>query len=309
MSSDPFSSLILGVIVGGGLCVYGFGAFLAKAVSIRARLVWASITSIAVVGFTFEMQQNAIVSSTVLALILLPVLLSDRVWISSVFRVVSQFLQSPTARWAMPFTFGTIVAAGAIIQYERRQLASNDREMLLMARLSGAPELVISNEQYLLTDSGTRINAHLPVESVVQDMKIEDERALLHDMHVTMHIIQHEPANDDSNCHGWVFTGGKYWILGKSVDPILEQNHYEPTTSPQPGDLVVYRNDAKVSHTAIVRYVTDGMPVLVEGKWGALGVYLHAVEESCYGRNFMFYRSPRKGHQLTETLPPMLSNS
>ncbi len=309
MSSDPFSSLILGVIVGGGLCVYGFGAFLAKAVSIRARLVWASITSIAVVGFTFEMQQNAIVSSTVLALILLPVLLSDRVWISSVFRVVSQLLQSPTARWAMPFTFGTIVAAGAIIQYERRQLASNDREMLLMARLSGAPELVISNEQYLLTDSGTRINAHLPVESVVQDMKIEDERALLHDMHVTMHIIQHEPANDDSNCHGWVFTGGKYWILGKSVDPILEQNHYEPTTSPQPGDLVVYRNDAKVSHTAIVRYVTDGMPVLVEGKWGALGVYLHAVEESCYGRNYMFYRSPRKGHQLTETLPPTLTNS
>ncbi len=309
MSSDPFSSLILGVIVGGGLCVYGFGAFLAKAVSIRARLVWASITSIAVVGFTFEMQQNAIVSSTVLALILLPVLLSDRVWISSVFRVVSQLLQSPTARWAMPFTFGTIVAAGAIIQYERRQLASNDREMLLMARLSGAPELVISNERYLLTDSGTRINAHLPVESVVQDMKIEDERALLHDMHVTMHIIQHEPANDDSNCHGWVFTGGKYWILGKSVDPILEQNHYEPTTSPQPGDLVVYRNDAKVSHTAIVRYVTDGMPVLVEGKWGALGVYLHAVEESCYGRNYMFYRSPRKGHQLTETLPPTLTNS
>ena len=64
-----------------------------------------------------------------------------------------------------------------------------------------------------------------------------------------------------------------------------------------------------MAHTAIVRYVSEGMPVLVEGKWGALGVYLHAVEESCYGRNYMFYRSSRKGHQLTETLPPVLSNS
>lgn len=308
MSSDPFSSLILGVIVGGGLCVYGLGAFLSKAVSIRARLVWTAITVIAVAGLTFEMKQNALVSSLSLAFILLPTLLSDRAWISRVFRVVSQFLQSSTARWVMPLSFGAIVVGGAMFQYERRQIASNERDIQMMERLNGTPELVISNERFLLTDSGNRIEAHLPAD-LVQDLKSEEERELLQDMHVSMHIIQHEPANDDSNCHGWVFTGGRYWVLGRSVDPILKQNNYEPTKSPRPGDLVVYRNDAKVAHTAIVRYVTEGMPVLVEGKWGALGVYLHAVEESCYGRNYMFYRSPRKGHQLTETLPPTLTNS
>ena len=308
MSSDPVNSLILGVIVGGGLCVYSLGAFLAKAVSIRARLAWAALTVIAVAGLTFEMNQNVLVSSLSLAFILLPTLLSDRAWISRGFRLISQFLQSPMARWVMPLSFGAIVVGGAMFQYERRQISSNERDMLIMERFNGTPELVLSNERFLLTDSGNRIEAHLPVD-LVQDMKMEEERELLQDMHISMHIIQHEPANDDSNCHGWVFTGGRYWVLGRSVDSILQQNNYEPTKSPRPGDLVVYRNDAKVAHTAIVRYVTDGMPVLIEGKWGALGVYLHSVDQSCYGRNYMFYRSPRQGHQLNETLPPTLVNS
>ena len=308
MSSDPFSSLILGVIMGGGLCVYGLGAFLTKAVSIRGRLAWAAMILIAVASLTIEMKQDALVSSLSLAFILLPTLLSDRAWISRVFRAVSQFLQSPTVRWVMPLSFGAIVVGGAVVHYERSQIASNERDIQMLERLSGTPELAISNDRFLLTDSGNRIEAHLPVE-LVQEMKSEEERQLLQDMHVSMHIIQHEPANDDSNCHGWVFTGGKYWVLGRSVESILQQNKYEPTKSPRPGDLVVYRNDAKVAHTAIVRYVTEGMPVLVEGKWGALGVYLHAVEESCYGRNYTFYRSPRKGHLLTETLPPTLVNS
>ncbi len=308
MSSDPFSSLILGVIVGGGLCVYGLGAFLAKTVSIRTRLAWVAFTVIAVAGLTFEMKQNVLVSSLSLAFILLPTLLSDRAWISRVFRVISRFLQSQAARWVMPLSFGAIVVGGALFQYERRQIASNERDIQMMERLTGTPELAISNERFLLTDSGNRIEAHLPVD-LVQDMKSEEERALLQDMHVSMHIIQHEPANDVSNCHGWVFTGGRYWVLGRSIDSILQQNNYEPTKSPRPGDLVVYRNDAKVSHTAIVRYVTDGMPVLVEGKWGALGVYLHAVDQSCYGRNYNFYRSPRIGHKLNETLPlPSISS-
>lgn len=69
-------------------------------------------------------------------------------------------------------------------------------------------------------------------------------------------------------------------------------------TDPHPGDLVVYRHGDAVCHTALVRYVTENQPVLVEGKWGCTGVYLHPVEKSIYGDDYRFYRSNRKGHLL-----------
>lgn len=307
MSKDPFDGLIFGLIVGGGLLVYGLGTLLAKRLSINGRVAFAAIIATGAGGIAVCCQQNGFAISMVVGCILLFTILTDRVWVGNFLRFVGGFMKSTTARWVLPLACGVIVCVGAILQYDRKQNEVNDRDLKSMERLTGTPELVTADEQYLLTDAGTRIEVQIPADT--QELNGIEESELLQDMHVTMRIIQHEAASDDSNCHGWVFTGGKYWVLGKSVETILQQNQYEATKSPRPGDLVIYRNEAKVAHTAIVRYVTEGMPVLVEGKWGALGVYLHAVEESCYGRNYMFYRSPRKGHQLAETHPPVLANS
>ena len=79
---------------------------------------------------------------------------------------------------------------------------------------------------------------------------------------------------------------------------ILADNGYTPVTDPRPGDLAVYRQNGTVAHTAVVRYVTPGMPVLVEGKWGVAGVYLHPVDASPYGSEFTFYRVDRPTHVL-----------
>ncbi len=307
MSNDPFDSLIFSVIVGGSLLVYGLATLLAKRLTIHGRIALAAIIATGAGGIAVGSQQNGILCGALVGCILLFPILSDRVWLGSLLRIVGGFMKSATARWVLPLACGVIVCVGSILQYDRKQTEANDRDLKSMERLTGTPDLVNAEERYLLTDAGTRIEVQIPVDT--QELNGIEERDLLQDMHVSMLIIQHEAASDDSNCHGWIFTGGKYWVLGKSVDTILEQNHYEPTKSPKPGDLVIYRNDAKVAHTAIVRYVTEGMPVLVEGKWGALGVYLHAVEESCYGRNYMFYRSLRKGHQLNEAPTPVLTHS
>jgi hypothetical protein len=96
-----------------------------------------------------------------------------------------------------------------------------------------------------------------------------------------------------------VFANGRYGINGTEVDTILTDNGYQPVTAPRPGDLAIYRHpDGKPSHTALVRYVSEDQPVLVEGKWGWMGVYLHAVDQSIYGTEFRYYRSPRAGHLL-----------
>jgi hypothetical protein len=38
--------------------------------------------------------------------------------------------------------------------------------------------------------------------------------------------------------------------------------------------------------------------VIVEGKWGTMGVFSHAVDKSCYGTDYKYYRSGRPGHIL-----------
>ncbi len=83
------------------------------------------------------------------------------------------------------------------------------------------------------------------------------------------------------------------------MELILRENGYRQVSDPRPGDLVVYRGQGRtVAHTAVVRYVSDGQPVLVESKWGELGVFLHAADKSVYGTAYTFHRSARRGHLL-----------
>lgn len=115
--------------------------------------------------------------------------------------------------------------------------------------------------------------------------------------------VIHLPAGwQNSNCHGWVFTGGQFWVSSDQVDTILKDNQYFPVTEPQPGDLAVYREPeaGKVSHTGIVRYLSNGNKlILVESKWGNLGRFLHPHGTHCYGQDeCTFYRSARAGHRL-----------
>ncbi len=102
-----------------------------------------------------------------------------------------------------------------------------------------------------------------------------------------------------SNCHGWVFTGGAHWLSSTDVESILRDNGYRLATSPRPGDLVVYRREKEIIHTGVVRAVGQGIPVLVESKWGDLGVFVHTADEHPYGdAPPTYYRSPREGHLL-----------
>ena len=64
-----------------------------------------------------------------------------------------------------------------------------------------------------------------------------------------------------------------------------------------------YIQKATPVHTAVVRYVTPGQPVLVEGNWGWMGVFVDEAAKSPYGVGFTYYRTPRPTHQLALTGP------
>lgn len=102
-----------------------------------------------------------------------------------------------------------------------------------------------------------------------------------------------------ANCHGWVFTGGRYFVDGRDVDAILSNNCYETVVEPLVDDLVVWRDSDQLPvHTGIVKATGLEGFVLVESKWGHMGRYLHEPQTAAYPENFSFYRSPRTGHRL-----------
>jgi hypothetical protein len=107
------------------------------------------------------------------------------------------------------------------------------------------------------------------------------------------------PPDPQANCHGWVFTGGRFLIKGDDVQQILDDNGYLRIADPESGDLVVYRDtEGWITHTGIVRGILDDATIIVESKWGVEGTYLHAPEAQPFSQVFDFYRSPRNGHLL-----------
>jgi hypothetical protein len=69
----------------------------------------------------------------------------------------------------------------------------------------------------------------------------------------------------DTNCHGYTFADGEFWIEPNQVDSILCGDNYENVDSPQVGDIVIYRDKTgEAVHSAKVVSVSD-TSVEVEG--------------------------------------------
>jgi hypothetical protein len=114
-------------------------------------------------------------------------------------------------------------------------------------------------------------------------------------------LIRSAPADETYNCYGWVFAGGAYWIRDCDVPLILEDNRYREVAAPQPGDLIIYRDDdGNVTHCGIVRAAGPDQPVLIESKWREMGRFIHRPEDCTYARGqYTYYHTDRPGHLLT----------
>jgi hypothetical protein len=143
------------------------------------------------------------------------------------------------------------------------------------------------------TDAGRLLEVKAPVRAAsVQEIAAANKRT-------TLDTISTNGAGVDYNCHGWVFAGGRYWIGGKQVQTILDDNGYFPVDCPEAGDIIVYRNRSNdVLHTGLVR-VADEWGILIESKWGSRGRYVHTPENQGYSLEYTYYRSARGGHLLS----------
>ncbi len=194
----------------------------------------------------------------------------------------------PATGWGMLGVLGLLTAVGAGEVYAAQERAAVEEGMRELG--IGGPDLVFRVTPILVvTDRGTTF--------VMRELVPDGEEAGEEAGGDPAPAHRHEGP---TNCHGWVFTGGRFWLDVRVVEQVLRDNGYEPVEVPRVGDLVIYRGPGgEIVHSAVVRFADPGRPVLVEGKWGGDEVHLHPVDQSMYGTDFTYYHSPRPGHTLT----------
>jgi hypothetical protein len=224
------------------------------------------------------------------------VLLASRRFTAGVAAVVAA-ARRPAVSSVLLATLGLGLVVGSLAAIEYADEHSADDALAEIELMQGQTPTVDTGRARATSDKGTPIALREPAQEPNPVLGTAEAR-ILTNAQLNDQIIRRGPAGDHTNCHGWVFTGGKFRVTGEDVELILRENGYQEVHQPQVGDLVIYRQGGVVSHTALVRYVAEGQPVLVESKWGNLGLFLHPADRSIYGTDYAFHRSPRNGHLL-----------
>jgi hypothetical protein len=284
-----------------GMLAIGGVNLLRPRMGLRGHAAISLAVSAAVLAGVAAWQGDAgLVANTagVLAAAVVPCLAVRSGWVTAAGAWVLARARRPAVCWGGLAAAGLAVALGATAWFTAADNAAIDRELTELELVTTPPPLAVTDRVQLTTDKGTPIQLKEPTAARPVADNLVREQKVLSNPYYSNALIRHEQPTDGSNCHGWVFAGGRFWVGGEAVEGILAENGYVAVADPAPGDLVVYRQGGAIAHTGVVRYVTAGLPVLVEGKWGSLGVYLHPVDKSCYGGDYTFYRSPRPGHLL-----------
>lgn len=297
MSESLLNELIVGFGIGLAFLLSGCVNLLFHSRRPSATIVMAICASVAggslpAAYVPFDLALVSIVCS-ILGVTVVFVLGSNRLVITKLLGLICR----PVAQ-----SLFLILAGGAAVSLSITQLSSSENESdeLDLELMSVPPHasLQIVKDKNAGTDLGRSLTLREPIESRSSNELLQIDVRTVAERFQRNALLRLQPASDRSNCHGWVFTGGQYWIGPEDVELILEDNGYESVSDPRTGDLVIYRDHGKIVHSAIVHSAIPGHAVLVEGKWAYLSVFLHSVDDSCYGRVYNYYRSHRSGHVL-----------
>lgn len=304
---DPTSltALYIWLTVGLGALTLGLFGVLTRRPKASPR-PWLAPLRLAGVGFlaaggvAFAVTPSSAVAPALLGLVALTLALFR----TGLPRTAGAFVFDGLARPRVQ-SLGLMLLGGAVLGWQSWMLTRNleseldetDRQLAMMA----APSL----ESYAVFTSRTDEGTPVPLWQLTPGDESDGEQELtyLRRSHYDVKLIQTDGPDPRYNCHGWVFTGGRAWVRGGSVEQILEENNYQPVAKPSPGDVAVYRDRAgEVTHTAIVRGFTADGTVLLESKWGKLGRYIHTAEGHVYKVHACtYYTTPRRGGHVLQT--------
>lgn len=156
---------------------------------------------------------------------------------------------------------------------------------------------VVNDNEFLETDLGLT----LPVYAWDPQDGDYDAFATYSDQYYREHfdLVPLDTPNRLTNCHGWVFLGGRHLLFGEQVELILLDNNYYPVQVPTVGDVIIYRDElGKILHSGLVSVTSPLGSALVESKFGISGRYLHTPDQQPYSDNYTYYRTDRTRHAV-----------
>jgi hypothetical protein len=165
-------------------------------------------------------------------------------------------------------------------------------------------ELVEDDRVQAYTDLGTRLSVFLRdiTEERFQQYVMQSRAAVAS---IAEQSITRAAPQPSTNCHGWVFTDGKYILRSADVQTVLNENGYLKVESPQDNDVVIYRDSAgRIIHSGLVRSVLSDGSVLIESKWGFASTYIHMAVNQPYSSDFSYYHTPRGSHTIQISAVP-----
>jgi hypothetical protein len=292
-------------VLGLGLAVLGFvwllaGAFLPAKRRRTLLLVVASLGAVAAVAAHDRLSPGWVGRSL---LVLVPVGLAAALLASGLLawlgRGFVRLAGSALVQALVLLVGGVALTASQLYSFDQALAADmhlTDVSLDLAARaaLESAPSRVAR------TDTGHPVPLHLTSGIASEENTLDAEREQVRGFKLEMKLIQTGPADPTCNCHGWVFAAGRYWVRGAFVERILRDNGYKTIDQTRPGDVAIFRDaTGQVTHSALVRSVSEDGLVLVESKWGRLGRFVHTADDHIYrGHTATYYRTARGGHQL-----------
>lgn len=303
MTIDPVVIAIALIAGGVGLIIGGAGCAVVQRPESRAMIAMAAAVLAIVMSGAASSHAALVVGAAI-------VIAGGLHWIAthSATRRLADALwrcvRSRTAQWIALGVLGCSLVALGARQIERSVAEIELQDSTHIDDMMSMPPIDQEPVRFVSTDRGTRIPLRHAADMRDPHHLREVEQQILAAQRLNSLVIRRKPAADVCNCHGWIFAAGQFWVHFDDVASILDDNGYRRIENPTPGDLVIYRTTGdEICHSAVVRAVCDDGSVLVEGKWGWMGVFLHRVGESCYGQNFEYYRSGRHGHLLAGMTP------
>lgn len=220
-------------------------------------------------------------------------------WMGLTIAASKALLQKPAKNWSWGVSVALMVLSGGGIS-----LWSYDRFCRMFSHFvlfnldSNIGAVTPTNEYEAFADNGEKIDLF----SFSTDDQLFDEFAAsfsLRHPRFENSLIETAVADKNANCHGWVFTEGRFLLRGTGVETILRANRYELVTEPKANDVVIYRDlTGKILHTALVQGVLSNGTVIAESKWGIDKRVLHRPEDQPYSDRYEFYRTSRPSHSI-----------
>ncbi|HUP77150.1 MAG TPA: hypothetical protein VM260_01225 [Pirellula sp.] len=198
-----------------------------------------------------------------------------------------------------PSSWLFILVAIAMTGWTHHRIQIHSSSFICLGLSEGVPGVLELDKEFSgATDEGTSI----PLFRFATDAKLFEEYASLSEERFRSFsnlMIHRKDADETANCHGWVFTGGRFLLKGIDVDRILCDNQYFLVNDPRPSDVVIYRDVLRhILHTALVQGILSDGTVITESKWGIDQRFLHLPTDQPYSQTFEYYRTNRQSHLI-----------